>query len=121
MPKITQQLILSDTKELIKPSKARRGNSYGTILKELVTQLQKQDFSGLPGNRRLKVNRQQRERRRDGRTYFPELILRGNWLEEAGINYNSRVCIIPINGALIIRPEGECTKPDVELIGRAIF
>jgi len=71
-------------KELINTSKSIHSHSYGKVLKQLIIQLQKQDFSGLPGNRRLKVNRQQRQLCRDGRTYFPELILRGNWLEEAG-------------------------------------
>ena len=90
------------------------------MLKKLIAHLQKEDFSSLPGNRRLKVNCQQRERGRDERTYFPELILRGNWLQDAGIDYDSRVCVIPINGVLVVCPEGMCIKPDVQLIGRAI-
>jgi len=83
------------------------------VLKQLIIQLQKQDFSGLPGNRRLKVNRQQRQLCRDGALIFPSSFSgQTGWKKQVLIT-TARLHH-SINGALIICPEGECTKPGVE-------
>jgi hypothetical protein len=75
-------------------------------LRKSLAGLKKEEFSLLPDTRMLKVHTHLRTNGRKPTIACPEIILRGNWLEKAGFNYDDQwVHVITMNELIIITPE----------------
>ena len=75
-------------------------------LRKSLAKLQKGDFSLLPDTRMLKVHTFLRTNGRKPTIACPEIVLRGNWLEKAGFNFDDQwVHVITMNEMIIITPE----------------
>jgi hypothetical protein len=75
-------------------------------LRKSLAKLQKGDFSLLPDTRMLKIHTHLRTNGKNPTIACPEIILRGNWLEKAGFNYDDQwVHVITMNELIIITPE----------------
>lgn len=74
-------------------------------LRKSISKLSKEDMKLLPDTRTLKVHTHLRTHGKNPTTACPEIILRGNWLEKAGINCNDQwVHIITTNDMIVITP-----------------
>ncbi len=74
-------------------------------LRQHLTNLRNGGFTLLPESRRLKVQPVLREKQSDPYHIVPSLQLCGDWLSQAGFEYNQYVRIITLNQLLIICPE----------------
>lgn len=74
-------------------------------LRQNLTNLRNGGFTLLPESRRLKVLPVYRKKQSDPYYTVPSLQLSGEWLRQAGFEYNQQVRIITLNQLLIICPE----------------
>jgi len=74
-------------------------------LRQNLANLRTGGFTLLPESRRLKVQPILREKQSDPYHNVPSLQLCGEWLRQAGFEYNEYVRIITLNQLLIICPE----------------
>lgn len=76
-----------------------------SLLDELQKALKKEDLAALPGTRTLKVHTHLRTNGRKPTVACPEIILRGNWLEKAGLHCHDQwVHVVTMNDMIIIAP-----------------
>jgi hypothetical protein len=75
-------------------------------VRKSLSKLQKEDFSQLPDTRMLKVHTHLRTNGKKPTIECPEIVLRGNWLENAGFSCNDQwVYVITVDDMIIITPE----------------
>jgi hypothetical protein len=74
-------------------------------LRQSLHSLRDNGFAMMPESRRLKVQPEFRETFSKPQQIVPVIRLCGNWLQQAGFDYNSHVRIITLHQLLIVCPE----------------
>lgn len=96
--------LLTEQQSLNEMNNIKEVFNHTSQLQLALTRLRQNGFALLPESRRLKIQPVIREKLYEPQHTIPAINLCGDWLQQAGFEYNRYVRIIPLYELLIICP-----------------